>query len=83
MQLRLIRSLSIFTAFVHPDHDGRAVSLGFVVRLRKDGWIISDTNISYAAYGDSVAGTCRLIVGIHSNTERSCAPLDFKTPPTH
>ena len=25
MQLRLIRSLSIFTAFVHPDHDGRAV----------------------------------------------------------
>ena len=82
-QFRLIRSLSIFAAFVHPDHDGRAVLVGFVVKLRKDGWIISDTNISYAAYGDSVAGTCRLIVGVHSNTERDCTSLEFKMPPTH
>ena len=82
-QFRLIQSLSIFAAFVHPDHDGRAVLVGFVVKLRKDGWIISDTNISYAAYGDSVAGTCRLIVGVHSNTERDCTSLEFKMPPTH
>jgi hypothetical protein len=39
-QFRLIRSLSIFAAFVHPDHDGRAVLVGFIVKLRKDGWII-------------------------------------------
>ncbi len=57
--------------------------VGFVVKLWKDGWIISDTNISYAAYGDSVLGTCRLIVGVHSITEHSCTSLEFKTPPTH
>ena len=81
-QFRLIRSLSVFAAFVHPDHDGRAVSVGLVTKLRADGWVISDTNISYASYGDSVSGTCRLIVGVHSNTERNCAKLEFKTPPT-
>ena len=52
-------------------------------KLQADGWVISDTNISYAAYGDSVSGTCRLIIGIHSNTERNCATLEFKMPPTH
>ena len=43
----------------------------------------SDTNISFTAYGDFVAGTCRLIVVVHSNTERDCTSLEFKTPPTH
>ena len=79
-QFRLIRSLSVFAAFVHPDHDGRAVSVGLVTKLQADGWVISDTNISYASYGDSVSGTCRLIVGVHSNTERNCAKLEFKRP---
>ena len=32
-QFRLIQSLSIFVAFVHPDHDSRAVLVGFVVKL--------------------------------------------------
>ena len=35
-KLRLIRSLSIVAAFVHPDHDSRAVSTGFVAKLRTD-----------------------------------------------
>ncbi len=69
-------------AFIHPDHDGHAVSLGFVTKLRNDSWLISDTQIVYAAYGDSVAGSCCLIVGVHSNTEENCTALEFKTPPT-
>jgi hypothetical protein len=32
-QFRLIQSLSVFAAFVHPDHDGRAVSVGLVTKL--------------------------------------------------
>jgi hypothetical protein len=79
----LIQSLSIFAAFVHPDHDGRAVSIHFIVRLRKDGWLISDTMISNTAYGDSVSGTCHLIIGIHSNTKKNCATWEFKAPTTH
>jgi hypothetical protein len=54
IQFCLIWLLSIFTAFVHPDHDSRVVFLGFVVWLRKDGWVISDTMILYHSYGDFV-----------------------------
>jgi hypothetical protein len=50
IQFHLIRLLSIFAAFVHPDHDSRAVSLGFVARLHKDSWVISDMMILYHSY---------------------------------
>ena len=41
-QLRLIRRLNLFVAFVHPDHDGRSVSK-FVITLTSSGWVISST----------------------------------------
>jgi hypothetical protein len=80
-QLRLIRSLSIVLAFVHPDHDSRTVSNGFLLRLRKDGWVCSDMVVSYPNFGDSVSGSCHLIAAVHSNTKSSCKPIEFKTPP--
>ncbi len=80
-QLWLIWLLSIVLAFVHPDHDSRAVSNGFFQRLRKDGWVCSDTVVSYPNFGDSVSGSCRLIAAVHSNTDPSCKPIEFKTPP--
>ncbi len=80
-QLRLICLLAIVVAFVHLDHDGHAVSLGFVSCLRRDGWLFSDSAIHYPNYGDSVAGSCRLLVGVYSNTEATCTPIEFKTPP--
>jgi hypothetical protein len=69
-QLRLTRSLSIVMAFVHPEHDSCAVTLNFVNWLRKDGWIITDTSITYSNFGNSVSGGCRFIVAIHQNTVR-------------
>jgi hypothetical protein len=69
-QLRLTQSLSIVMAFVHPEHDSRAVTLNFVNWLRKDGWIITDTSITYSNFGNSVSGGCRFIVAIHQNTVR-------------
>jgi len=81
-QLRLIRFLSIMVAFVNPNHDGCAVSIAFVAKLRTDGWLLSDTPISYPSFGDSVAGLCRLIIGVHSNTEAQCIHIAIKTPPT-
>ena len=72
-QLCLISLLAIAVAFVHPDHECHTVSFGFVSRLRKDGWLFYSSAIHYPNYGDSVAGSCCLLVGVHSNTEASCA----------
>jgi hypothetical protein len=81
-QLWLIRSLSIVVAFVHPDHNCRAVSLSFEKRLRTDRWIISDKTISYPDYGDSTPDSCRLILGVHSNTKPSCTAIEIIPPPS-
>jgi hypothetical protein len=68
-------------AFVHPDHDCRAVGINFTQRLRSVGWVLSDTTISFPSFGDSVSGSCRLIVAIHSNAEADCCAFEIKTPP--
>ena len=81
-QLCLIRSLSIVVTFVHSDHDGHVVLNGFVAKLRTDGWLLSDTPISYSSFGDSIAGLFHLFIGIHSNTEAKCTPIVIRTPPT-
>jgi len=80
-QLRIIRDLLMVVAFVHPDHDCRAVGINFTQRLRSDGWVLSDTTISFQNFRDSVSGSCRLIVAIHSNVETDCRALEIKTPP--
>jgi hypothetical protein len=69
-------------AFVHPDHEGCAVSLGFVTKFRNDGLFISNRQNVSTAYGDSVAGSCCPIVGVHSNTEQDCTAFELKSPPT-
>ncbi len=81
LQLHAIRSLSMVVAVVHPDHDCRAVGINFTQRLRSSGWVITDMHISFASYGDSVSGSCRLIIAVQSNTEENCGPLEIRTPP--
>jgi hypothetical protein len=67
--------------FVHSDHDCRAVIINFTQQLHSSGWIITDTLISFPSFGDSVLGTCRLIVAVHSNTEENCCVFEIRTPP--
>ncbi len=81
IQLQIIRALLMVVAFVHPDHDCRAVGINFTQRLRSDGWVLSNTHISFTSFGDSVSGSCRLIVSILSNAETNCCALEIKTPP--
>jgi hypothetical protein len=57
IQLRLICSLLMVVAFFHPDHDCHAVSLNFTQQLHSDGWIITDRQISFPSFGDSISGT--------------------------
>jgi hypothetical protein len=80
-QLRLTRSLSIVAAFIHPDHDSRAVSHQFITRIKLDGWLVSDCTIAFTNFGDSVADTCRLIIAVHSHMEEKCSPQVIISPP--
>ncbi len=50
-------------------------------KLAADGWVITDTNVLYPDYGDSVVGSCQLIDAVHSNTKLSCAALALQPPP--
>lgn len=79
-ELRNIRNLSMFVAFVHPDHDGRPVSL-FIKSLRRLHWVISDTKLSFPTFGDSVASSSRLLIGVHSDTDSQVEECRIPTPP--
>ncbi len=81
VQLQAIRKLSLFVAFVHPDHDGRSVSK-FVSQLSTAGWIISTTLCSFPDYSNSVAGGTSIVVGIHINTQSKVKKLQFRMPPS-
>ncbi len=81
-QLWITRLLLIVTAFVHPDHDSRMVSLQFITRRKLDGWLVSNQTITFTKFGDSVADNCRLIVAVHSHTEEKCLPKVIITPPS-
>ena len=80
-KLRLVRSLSLVLAFVHPNQDSRAVSHQFITRLKSDGRLVSDRHMSFTEFGNSVADSCRLIVAVHSHTEEKCSSLQIITPP--
>jgi hypothetical protein len=80
-ELRLVRSLSLVVAFVHPEHDSHAVSHQFITRVKSDGWLVSNRQVSFTEFGDSVADSCRLIVAVHPHTEEKCSPLHVITPP--
>ncbi len=81
LQLHTIFSLSVVMAFVHPDHNCHAVSINFTQRLRSSGWVITDTQISFQSFGGLDSGLCRLIIAVHSNTDKNCGPLEIRTPP--
>jgi hypothetical protein len=80
-QFRITRSLSIVAAFVHPNHNSRAVSHQFITRFKSDGWLVSNQTIRFIDFGDSIADSCRLIVAVHSHTEEKCSPQVIIAPP--
>ncbi len=81
-ELRLVRSLSLVVAFVHPNHDSRAVSHQFITRVKSDGWLVSDRQVSFTEFGDSIVDSCRLIIIVHSHMEEKCSSLQIITPPS-
>jgi hypothetical protein len=79
-QLRLIQLLSIIIAMIHPDHDGRSVKT-FSANLKSNGWVLSSTDVFYPNLGDTIAGSCCLIIAIHSSCTSTVNPLLLKRPP--
>jgi hypothetical protein len=80
-QLHAIRSLSLFVAFVHPDHDSCSI-LHFVNDLSQTGWVTLLMHMDFTNYGNRVVGHTTLIVGIHNSTELLVEKFQFKTPPS-
>jgi hypothetical protein len=68
-------------AWVHPDHDGRSFST-FLTKLKASGWIATDSLLRFKAFNDTITGTHRLVMAIHSNTEEGCKPLELCIPPS-
>eukprot|EP00956_Cyclotella_meneghiniana_P021824 scaffold40342_cov40-Cyclotella_meneghiniana.AAC.1 len=80
VQLRTIRSLSLFVAFIPPHHDKQCVST-FISIVTNDSWVISDTVAQLSAHGDSIASSSRVVIGVHSLTASHVKPLHLPTPP--
>ena len=78
--LRLIQSLSIVIATIHPDHGGRSVK-NFSANLKWKGWIMSSIDVHYLDLGDTVAGRCHIITNVHSSCASPAEPLQLKRPP--
>jgi hypothetical protein len=49
--------------------------------LKYNGWVVSSSDVSYPDLGDSIAGSCQLILGIHFSCAVSVDPLLLKHPP--
>lgn len=79
--LRVIRSLKLFVAHIHPDQDERVIQ-SFQTSCKREGWVITSTPISFAALGDSITGSCRIIIGVHRSTAAKVDPLTLMMPPT-
>ena len=65
---------------IHPDNDGRSVKT-FSSNLKSNGWVLSSTDVFYPDLGDTIAGSCRLIIAIHSSCTSTVNPLLLKRPP--
>jgi hypothetical protein len=70
---------------MHPDHNGRSVKT-FSSNLKSNGWVLSSTDVFYPDLGDTIAGSCCLIIAIHSSCTSTVNPLLLKwlpSVPTH
>jgi hypothetical protein len=75
-----VQNQSIIIAMVHLDNDGQSIKI-FASNLKSNGWIVSSSDVSYPDLGDSIAGSCQLILGIHSSCAANVEPLLLKQPP--
>ncbi len=80
-QLRTLWNLQVVVAIIIPDHDGWCIR-SFKRTLKVAGWCISThDDVSFTDMGDSIAGSCSLLFGIHSSCTATVEPFELKSPP--
>ena len=79
-ELRKIRSLSVVVAFVHSEHDA-GVTRRFTTSLCRGGWLLTDHQLYFPDYGDTVACTITIIIGVHKSTISGAKKIQLLTPP--
>jgi hypothetical protein len=77
---RAIHSLQVVVAIVIPDHDGKCVR-SFYKALKSAGWCLSSTETLFPTHGDTILGSCRVIIGIHTSCAPTVGPPNLKSPP--
>ncbi len=80
-QLRSLRNLQVVVAVIIPNHDGKCLH-SFQHTLKNAGWLLSaHDGVSFNSIGDLVAGTCDLLLGVHSSCMPKVDPIELKPPP--
>jgi hypothetical protein len=79
-QLRSLRDLQVVVAIVLTDHDGRCVT-SFVTSLKSKGWRITHSDVSYPDQGNTIAGACQVLIGVHTSCVPIIEPIFLKEPP--
>jgi hypothetical protein len=65
---------------IHPDHNGCSLKT-FSSNLKSNGWVLSTTDIFYPDLSNFIAGSCYLIIAIHSYSASMVNLLLLKRPP--
>ncbi len=78
-KLRAICSLQVVVAIVIPDHDGKCVKSFYNV-LKFASWCLLSTETSFPTHGDTISGSCRIIIGIHTSCAPMINPPNLKSP---
>ncbi len=79
-QLHSLHDLQVVIAIVLPDHDGRCVT-SFVTSFKSKGWRITRSDVSYPDQGDTIAGACQVLIGLHTSCASIVEPIFLKEPP--
>jgi hypothetical protein len=66
---------------IYPDHDRHSVKT-FSLNLKSNGWVLSTTDVFYPDLGNTIAGSCHLIIAIHSSCASTVNLLLLKRPPS-
>ena len=62
-----------------PDHNGKCVK-SFNNALKSAGRCLTSTDTSFPTHGDTISGSCRIIIGIHTSCAPMVEPLQLKSP---
>lgn len=80
-QLRLIRGLPLFLAFLPADSQSKPV-IRFISALEEASWTVSSSIVHCGDFGDCYDSELRVLIGCHRNCYPNLKPVSIPTPPS-